>query len=160
MPLTNIFLVKITIPLEAATGGIVHAASIGRFLRKLGYTYKKIVDRNRALSYSGEVRIVCEGRRGRKGIHQFLDLVCDALSGLAKLFGGPVVGMVAGDPPDRRAVDLPAHVDPCGENVEFHTFAHDGPIFSQPIDFIGGTEVERDGFVYYDLYFCRLLSPL
>ena len=33
---------------------IVHAASIGRFLRKLGYTYKKIVDRNRALSYSGD----------------------------------------------------------------------------------------------------------
>ena len=40
--------------LEAATGVIVHAASIGRFLRKLDYTYKKIVDRNRALSYSGE----------------------------------------------------------------------------------------------------------
>ena len=27
--------------LEAATGVIAHAASIGRFLRKLGYTYKK-----------------------------------------------------------------------------------------------------------------------
>ena len=52
---------------------------------------------------------------------------------------------------DAFLADLPAHVDPCGENVEFHTFAHDGPIFSQPIDFIGGTDVERDGFVYYDL---------
>lgn len=27
--------------LEAATGVVAHAASIGRFLRKLGYTYKK-----------------------------------------------------------------------------------------------------------------------
>jgi diphthamide synthase (EF-2-diphthine--ammonia ligase) len=25
--------------------------------------------------------------------------------------------------------DLPAHVDPCGENGEFHTFVFDGPIF-------------------------------
>ncbi|WP_372573444.1 winged helix-turn-helix domain-containing protein [Ruegeria jejuensis] len=27
--------------LEAATGVVAHSASIGRFLRKLGYTYKK-----------------------------------------------------------------------------------------------------------------------
>src|SRR5438093_7829568 len=25
--------------------------------------------------------------------------------------------------------DLPAHVDPCGERGEFHTFVYDGPIF-------------------------------
>ena len=30
-------------------------------------------------------------------------------------------------------IDLPAPVDPCGENGEFHTFVYDGPIFSQPI---------------------------
>jgi uncharacterized protein (TIGR00290 family) len=29
--------------------------------------------------------------------------------------------------------DLPAGVDPCGENGEFHTFCFDGPIFRQPI---------------------------
>jgi diphthamide synthase (EF-2-diphthine--ammonia ligase) len=28
---------------------------------------------------------------------------------------------------------LPATVDPCGENGEFHTFAYAGPMFSQPI---------------------------
>ena len=28
---------------------------------------------------------------------------------------------------------LPAHVDPCGENGEFHTFVHDGPIFRKPV---------------------------
>lgn len=29
--------------------------------------------------------------------------------------------------------DLPATVDPCGENGEFHTFVHDGPMFRQPV---------------------------
>ncbi|MBB2144782.1 diphthine--ammonia ligase [Pedobacter sp. LMG 31464] len=30
--------------------------------------------------------------------------------------------------------DLPKHIDPCGENGEFHTFVFDGPIFNQPIN--------------------------
>jgi uncharacterized protein (TIGR00290 family) len=35
---------------------------------------------------------------------------------------------------DRRFLaDLPAGVDPCGENGEFHTFVTDGPIFSQSV---------------------------
>jgi len=34
--------------LAAATGIVVHCASIGRFLRKLGYTYKKVAGRDRA----------------------------------------------------------------------------------------------------------------
>lgn len=29
--------------------------------------------------------------------------------------------------------DLPAGVDPCGENGEFHTFVYDGPIFLKPV---------------------------
>lgn len=29
--------------------------------------------------------------------------------------------------------DLPAHIDPCGENGEFHTFCYDGPIFNRPV---------------------------
>jgi uncharacterized protein (TIGR00290 family) len=29
--------------------------------------------------------------------------------------------------------DLPAGVDACGENGEFHTFAFDGPLFAQPV---------------------------
>src|SRR5688572_30067280 len=32
-------------------------------------------------------------------------------------------------------LDLPADVDPCGENGEFHTFVFDGPMFRKPIDF-------------------------
>jgi len=47
--------------------------------------------------------------------------------------------------------DLPAGVDPCGENGEFHTFVHAGPIFDAPIAVEVGTTVERDGFVFTDL---------
>ncbi|OGX84310.1 ATP-binding protein [Hymenobacter lapidarius] len=39
--------------------------------------------------------------------------------------------------------DLPANVDPCGENGEFHTFVFDGPIFTQPIPFEKGEVVYR-----------------
>lgn len=39
--------------------------------------------------------------------------------------------------------DLPANVDPCGENGEFHTFVFDGPLFSQPISFEKGEIVYR-----------------
>src|SRR5690349_2302570 len=42
--------------------------------------------------------------------------------------------------------DLPASVDPCGENGEFHTFAFDAPVFSKPIEVENGEVVERDGF--------------
>ena len=39
--------------------------------------------------------------------------------------------------------DLPAGVDPCGENGEFHTFVFDGPLFRQPIPFEKGEIVHR-----------------
>lgn len=47
--------------------------------------------------------------------------------------------------------DLPASVDPCGENGEFHSFACDGPMFSRPIAVRVGEVVDRDGFVFADL---------
>jgi uncharacterized protein (TIGR00290 family) len=47
--------------------------------------------------------------------------------------------------------DLPASVDPCGENGEFHTFVTAGPIFSAPVPVEHGETVERDGFVFHDL---------
>lgn len=46
---------------------------------------------------------------------------------------------------------LPAGVDPCGENGEFHTFVSAGPMFSAPIAVRTGETVTRDGFVYTDL---------
>jgi uncharacterized protein (TIGR00290 family) len=39
--------------------------------------------------------------------------------------------------------DLPANVDPCGENGEFHTFVFEGPIFRQPVAFTKGEVVYR-----------------
>ena len=47
--------------------------------------------------------------------------------------------------------DLPAGVDPCGENGEFHTFVYEAPVFSQPIAAKCGDIVERDGFVFADV---------
>jgi uncharacterized protein (TIGR00290 family) len=46
---------------------------------------------------------------------------------------------------------LPRHVDPCGENGEFHTFASAGPMFRHRIPLALGEIVERDGFVFADL---------
>ena len=46
---------------------------------------------------------------------------------------------------------LPASVDPCGENGEFHSFVWDGPMFPRPIDVEAGEVVERDGFLFLDL---------
>jgi len=47
--------------------------------------------------------------------------------------------------------DLPAGVDPCGENGEFHTFASTGPMFARPIPVDSGEVLTRDGFVFCDL---------
>lgn len=46
---------------------------------------------------------------------------------------------------------LPAKIDPCGENGEFHSFVFDGPIFSQPVRFSLGDCVLRDSFWFRDL---------
>jgi len=46
---------------------------------------------------------------------------------------------------------LPSHIDPCGENGEFHTFVYDGPNFKQPVNFCFGERVQRDGFWFCDL---------
>lgn len=47
--------------------------------------------------------------------------------------------------------DLPAGVDPCGENGEFHTFVYDGPIFKYPIKFTVGKIIQIDNFCYYEI---------
>ncbi|MFA6277181.1 MAG: diphthine--ammonia ligase [Pedobacter sp.] len=58
--------------------------------------------------------------------------------------------------------DLPKHIDPCGENGEFHTFVFDGPMFSKPIDFSLGEKLyktfpspnqdeKESGYWYIDL---------
>ena len=47
--------------------------------------------------------------------------------------------------------ELPASVDPCGENGEFHTVVIAGPMFRTPIKVAIGKTVERDGFVFTDV---------
>ena len=47
--------------------------------------------------------------------------------------------------------DLPAHVDPCGEKGEFHSFVWDGPMFTRPLRIERGEVVERDGFLFADI---------
>lgn len=56
---------------------------------------------------------------------------------------GPGPGAI-GRTVDRAFVDsLPAHVDPNGENSEYHTFCYDGPIFRSPVAFRLGEPVPR-----------------
>lgn len=53
---------------------------------------------------------------------------------------------------DRKLLaDLPAGVDPCGENGEFHTCVYAGPMFREQILITTGDCVERDGFCFSDV---------
>jgi uncharacterized protein (TIGR00290 family) len=47
--------------------------------------------------------------------------------------------------------DLPAGIDHCGENGEFHTFVSAGPMLASPVAVKTGEIVERDGAAYADL---------
>jgi uncharacterized protein (TIGR00290 family) len=72
-----------------------------------------------------------------------------------------VVTCVSGDALDGsfagRLIDeeflasLPPHVDPCGENGEFHSFVFDGPSFREEVRFTVGERVLRDSFWFCDL---------
>jgi uncharacterized protein (TIGR00290 family) len=48
--------------------------------------------------------------------------------------------------------DIPGTVDPCGENGEFHTFVYESPVFRHAIPVKTGEIVERDSFVFTDVY--------
>jgi uncharacterized protein (TIGR00290 family) len=58
----------------------------------------------------------------------------------------------AGRPFDAALLaDLPAGVDPCGENGEFHTCVWDGPMFAHPLALVPGDVVSRGDFTFVDL---------
>ncbi len=46
---------------------------------------------------------------------------------------------------------LPAGVDPCGENGEFHTFVFEGPMLRSPVPCRAGPIREAAGFAYSEL---------
>lgn len=71
-------------------------------------------------------------------------VVCVDPAQLDPSFAGRVID-------EQFLADLPPHVDPCGENGEFHTFVFDGPIFKDAIRFATGETVCRDGFWFCDL---------
>jgi len=53
---------------------------------------------------------------------------------------------------DQRFLEeLPADVDPSGENGEFHSFAFGGPLYQRAIPFRRGRLVLRDSFYFRDL---------
>ena len=103
-------------------------------------------------------------------MNEFLDagfkaiIVCINEKFLDKSFCGRII--------DRSLCnDLPANVDICGENGEFHSFVYDGPIFKHPIPFTKG-EIARKEYAApadaynnvsekdqkkYGFYFCDLL---
>ena len=63
-------------------------------------------------------------------------VICTNSKYLDKSFCGRIID-------DQFLKDLPANVDPCGENGEFHTFVFDGPIFKNSIDFKIGEKVKK-----------------
>jgi uncharacterized protein (TIGR00290 family) len=76
-------------------------------------------------------------------VHEFIDLgfkaiiVCINAQVLDQSFAGRML--------DRNFLkDLPAGVDPCGENGEYHSFVFDGPIFKEPIKFVKGHNIFRE----------------
>jgi uncharacterized protein (TIGR00290 family) len=77
-------------------------------------------------------------------IHRFLSLgfrtitTCVDLTRLPENFSGREID-------NEFLAELPAEVDPCGENGEFHSFVFDGPIFKKPIQFeIGQKKFSAD----------------
>jgi len=100
-------------------------------------------------------------RDSKELIKEFIDqgfkaiLVCVNEKYLDKSFAGRLI--------DKDFLNnLPANVDPCGENGEYHSFVFDGPIFKNPIPFTQGEVVHRKyekgavdnfdtGFYYQDL---------
>ena len=106
-----------------------------------------------------EARLAAAGRHGRFPLwgsdtaalaRRFLAagfraiVVCVDPRALAPAFAGR-------DYDERLLADLPAGVDPCGENGEFHTFVTAGPVLTRPLACRRGAVVERDGFVFADL---------
>lgn len=68
----------------------------------------------------------------RQLMHEFIDAGFQAIVSCVNL--SCLDASFAGRRLDRAFLaDLPAGVDPCGENGEFHTFCFDGPVFQSPI---------------------------
>ena len=115
--------------------------------------------------FLADVRAYREERLGRAGKRAVFPLWGRDTTALARAFVADGFGAILAcvDPhrlersfagrsfDDALLAALPTDVDPCGENGEFHTFVHAGPVFDTPIDVERGEVVERDGFVFCEL---------
>ena len=82
---------------------------------------------------------------------RFINLGFEAVitSGDAIILGKDIAGRYYDE---RFLAALPANVDPCGENGEFHSFVHDGPIFHRNVSFTKGeTMLRQNRFFSCDL---------
>jgi uncharacterized protein (TIGR00290 family) len=112
-----------------------------------------------------DIRVYRERQLGALGMHAIFPLWRRDTAALARemIACGLVAHLVCVDPRrlsaafagrrfDRELLqELPAGVDPCGENGEFHTVVVDGPGFSRAIAVDRGETVEREGFVFVDV---------
>jgi len=103
------------------------------------------------------------GRPSAELMKEYLDcgfkaiVVCVNEKYLDSSFAGRIIDQTFMD-------DLPAGVDPCGENGEYHSFVFDGPVFRKPVRFTVGEVVYKnyppaDASANYDtgFYYCDLL---
>ncbi|WP_316568183.1 diphthine--ammonia ligase [Neobacillus sp. YIM B06451] len=83
-------------------------------------------------------------------IQEFLSLGFETITTCidTEKLDSPFLGRVIDE---RFLNELPAAVDPCGENGEFHTFCFDGPLFKRKVDFTIGEKVDKGRFHFCDL---------
>jgi uncharacterized protein (TIGR00290 family) len=130
---------------EAKTAGVTHVVFGDLFLEDVR------AYREARLAEVGMTPVFPLWHRPTKALaHEMIEsgveahLVCVDLKALPRTFAG-------------RRFDfellggLPAEVDPCGENGEFHSFVSGGPMLKQQVSVTVGTTIERDGFAYADL---------
>ena len=81
-------------------------------------------------------------RNTRELVEEFVSLGFKAI--VVSIDGSKLDRSFAGRELDMDFVnDLPAEVDPCGENGEFHSFVYAGPIFKSSFDFHRGEVVGK-----------------
>ncbi len=87
-------------------------------------------------------------RDSRKLANEFIDLGFKAV--ITCIDSDVIDKSFVGREFDKRfLIDLPQKSYPCGENGEFHSFVHNGPIFNFPVLFTRGEVILRENRFYY-----------